>query len=541
MSGGRREPVRRMAAGSLLMFLYLCGHVPLKAQAGTATVADTVVLPEDAAARSSEAFRAPGGWPPDAHASPLLPPGHWAVRAAARAEALGLADGYLPAQRAVPRAVVLAALEHAAAEAQGRGGALRRMAEGWAARFREEFAEYGTDLRGDALLAPVNGRAAAGWADEQGRLSPARGYFDTRRDPEALPAIHTPRLDVALGTLDRRYASAWAQARWDEAGVDLARWDAAVSLGPVGFSAGKQPVAYGWGEGGGVALSETTLPRVEAQTLRPVHLPGFLRRFGGVSLHTFLSRTGGARHPDEPWMWGARLSFRPHRRLAFAVNRASLFGGRQGVTPRRLAGMLVGVLRNEGFENQVLSFEGRWRLPTDALLPATVYAEWGADDGAGALNEVPGRRVGILVPALPGAPQAEAGAEYARFEKRCCGHAPWYYHYTFPGNWARGTRPLGHPLGGEGWEASAFTRAETADARLRVGVRGLLRERWDASLVSHGGGNLYTPARTGRSTGFGVDAQWRWTPRTELRAAAFREAGDGWSERSLDASLAVFF
>lgn len=543
----------RTAAGALLLAL---SALPLRAQTDTVVVADTILQPEQGplarprtdtivATRmvpmpeSGATMRFPRGFPADAPASPLLPPDHWAVRAAARAEALGLADGWLPAQSAVPRAVVFAALERAEGNAAAtRYGALAR---GWLDRFREEFAEYGDDLRGGVLLAPLNGRAGAGWADEAGGLSPAVGYQHSRQPPQPLPDVSTPRAEVAAATGDGRRASLFAVARWNEDGLDLSRWEAAFSAGPVGFSVGRQPVAYGWSEGGGVVLAPTPLPRVEAQTLRPVRLPGFFRVFGGVSLHAFASRTGGTRHPDEPWLAGGRLAFQPHRRLSFAVNRAALFGGDEKVTARRLAGLFIGIIDNTTFENQVLSFEGRWRLPTEALLPATVYAEWGADDGAGALDEVPGRIVGLFLPGLPGMPEIGAGAEYARFEAVCCGHGPWYFNFSFPGNWARGVRPLGHPLGGEGWEAAGYARADLLDARLRVDARGFVRDRRDDSYASLGGGNLFAPVRTGRSTGFRAAAAYRFAPRAEVRAAARREAGGGWTERGVDGQLTLFF
>jgi Capsule assembly protein Wzi len=528
-----RRTGRRAAAAALLMFLSGIGPIPLAAQTA-----------DSAGGRSaSPAAPVPGegrGWLGDAPASAALPADHWAVRAAARAEALGLADNYLPAQGAVPRAVVLRVLEHASAEAAGRP-AFARLAAGWLARFREEFPEYGTDEDGDALFVPVNGRAAVGWADEEGRLSPAIGYFGAREHPERMPALSSPRVDVAAGTQNRRNLAAWALGRWDERGADVARWEAVGSIGPVALSAGRQPVSYGWGDGGGIVFGAPLMPRVEAQTLRPVRLPGLLRAFGGVTLNTFATHVGGRRHPDEPWLWGARLAFQPHRRLTFAVNRGSLFGGDEAaITPGRLAGMFLGVIRSR-FENQVVSFEGRWRLPTDSILPATVYLEWGADDGAGALDEVPAQVGGIFFPALPGLPEVAAGIEGARFAGVCCGHGPWYFNSTHPGNWARGTWPLGHPLGGEGWEAAAYARAELMDARLRVNLRGYARDRSEESLGFYGGGNLYSPDRTGRSTGFRAEGAWRLAPRTELRALLAREAGDGWSERQAEGFLSVFF
>jgi hypothetical protein len=518
-----------MGAGSLLLALSVCGHDSLLAQ--------TLPARADSATRSVAPARS--AHPPHAaDASPLLPPGHWAVRAAERAEAMGLAPGWFPAQDAAPRGAVLDALEQAAEAAEGGDPLLASLAHGWVDRFREEFPEYGEDADGDPLLVSVNGHAAAGYAGERGRLSPAVGYFASRQDPQPVPDVATARLDAAGRAQAGRHLALWALGRWDDEGVDLARWEAVAQAGPLSLSAGKQPVGYGWSEGGGITLGAPLLPRVEVQTVRPLRLPGFLRYAGPVAGHVFLSRAGGTRHPDEPWLWGARVAFRPHGRLSFAVNRAALFGGEEEVTAEKVLKMLVGVIRGTTFENQILSFEGRWRLPTEALIPATVYLEWGADDGAGALNEVPGQVAGIFFPAIPGAPEVGAGAEVTRFADVCCGHGPWYFNFSFPGNWARGSRPLGHPLGGAGWEAAGFARAEVLDARLRMDARGFVRERTEASF---GAGNLFSPGRAGRSLGVQGGFSYRLRPHVELRARGRAEGGDGWSETALDAQLAVFF
>ncbi|WP_420129573.1 capsule assembly Wzi family protein [Longimicrobium sp.] len=526
----RNGPAARLA-GLLLLALAARGG-GLAAQTADAPGADP----------GAGATEARGGHAPHGdQASPLLPPAHWAVRAAERAQALGIAGDYLPPQDAVERGVVLDALEHAAAAAPARSPRLAALARGWLARFREEFPAYGEDAAGDALLVPANGHLAAGFVDERGRWSPAAGYQVTRGQPQPVPGISTPRLELAAAVRAGRHAAGWVQGRWDEGGADVARWEAVAQAGPLALSAGKQPVSYGWGEGGGVVLSSTLLPRVEARTVRPLRPGGVLRWAGGISAHTFASRLGGPRHPDQPWLWGARVSFQPHGRVSFAVNRASIFGGDEAVTIDKLLGMAVGVIRGTTFENQVLSFEGRWRLPTEAVIPATLYLEWGADDGAGALDELPARVAGIFFPALPGAPEVGAGVEYAHFKVACCGHGPWYLNSSHPGNWARGSRPLGHPLGGEGWEAAAYARADVLDARLRLQLRGFARHRSDESLIPVTGGNLYTPGREGRAAGFTARGAWRLTPHTELRASAFGEAGDGWSERGMDVAVSLFF
>jgi hypothetical protein len=205
--------------------------------------------------------------------------------------------------------------------------------------------------------------------------------------------------------------------------------------------------------------------------------------------------------------------------------------------------MLAGVVRSD-FENQVISLDARYRLPTDRVLPVTAYIEWGADDAAGAMDETPGRLIGLFAPALPGAPQVGAGVEYTYFKAWCCGHGPWYLNATFPGNWAVRGRPLGHPLGGEGAEYAAYAQADAWDARLRLDTRAWIRDRSDRSLngtIYQGGGNLFTPQRTGRSVGGTVDAALRLAPRAEARATWMLDDGRGWREQALSAGLAWTF
>jgi hypothetical protein len=177
----------------------------------------------------------------------------------------------------------------------------------------------------------------------------------------------------------------------------------------------------------------------------------------------------------------------------------------------------------------------RWRLPTDAALPVTAYAEWGADDGAGALDEQPGWVAGVMLPAIPGVPQLSAGVEAAGFSA-CCGHGAWYFNSTFPGNWARADEPLGHPLGGEGREGVVYAAADL-DGRIRLNGRAWRRQREDEVR----GGTLFWPRRTGRSRGGEVDAALRLGGHLETRIAWRHETGEGWRERALYVALSALF
>src|SRR5690606_18134300 len=124
---------------------------------------------------------------------------------------------------------------------------------------------------------------------------------------------------------------------------------------------------------------------------------------------------GGLRHEEEPYLWAGSVSYHPHSRVALGINRAAMFGGDQPVTARKVVDMLIGQLSGLGFENQVVSVEGRVALPSEAVLPLTAYLEWGAEDAAGAWWDVPGRVFGISAPSLPGSPATSLAIEYASF------------------------------------------------------------------------------------------------------------------------------
>jgi hypothetical protein len=478
------------------------------------------------------------------HASPLLPFDHWAVQAARRAEAMGLTR-FFPAQRAVPRAEVARALLQSAGNAST--PRLQRLTQGWLDRFREEFPEYGpgSTSRSSGAVTLLGSPLTVGFERWTGRLAPAIGYQTLRQDPQPLPDVSDPRATLWTG-IATQWASLSGEGAYRGGEAVLRQWDAALGFGAFQLSVGRAPVGYGWGRMGGIVYaSPDPLPRIEFQSTRPFRLPWVLHALGPVTLHTFAGPVSDpARHPTDPNLWGLRAAFQPHPRLTLGASRGAMFGGEgDPTTVTSILKMLAGVVHST-FENQVISLDARYRLPTDGVLPATAYVEWGADDAAGAMDETPGRVIGLFLPALPGVPEAGLGAEYTYFKHGCCGHGPWYLNSTFPGNWAAHGRPLGHPLGGEGSEYAAYLQASAWDARLRLDARGWIRDRSDRSLLSAhnpGGGNLFTPERTGRSTGGTVEAALRLLPRADLRASGWMDDGSGWREQAFSAALAWTF
>jgi hypothetical protein len=476
--------------------------------------------------------------------SPVLPPGHWAARAAERAEAMGLAPGYLPPQRTATRAAVAAALAEARVAGRGASPEVRALTEGWLARFVEEFSEYvprEEERRG--ALRFLGGSFALGGEQLRGRLEPGTGLFDLRTDPVPIPDHARATFASAAGVELGEVLVIHAEVR--EGGEErVPRGELTARAGAFTAAYARRQVGYGSGRGGGVVIGgAATLTGVEVQTPRPLRLPGVLRHLGAVTGHTFVSRLREDRHVGDPWFWSAHVGLRPHPRLTVGINRAAVFGGDSvaPVTARRLAGMFAGLL-SEDFENQAVSLDLRYRLPTEALLPVSVYLEWGSEDAAGAWWNVPGIVAGAHMPALPGVPDAGVGVEHTWFSGFGRKNPPWYLHSVHRGGWSADRVPLGHPLGGEGRETLVYGDLDAVQARLRLEGRAFLRHRSSAGYETFlQAGNIFAPTRVGNSRGGALRADVRVMERLDLRLHGFLDRGRGWTERVLRAEAAIFY
>lgn len=463
-------------------------------------------------------------------ASPPLPATHWAVRAAARAEALGLTREYLPAQRSVPRAAVERALRAAAQRAAAISNpAVARMAEGWYARFVEEFPDGSNDVPGPRLL----------------RAWVAAGYQSRRVDvPAAAPVAGQTQLPNAsdfaglavaaeIGARVGPHLTLTARPVWDQQSARLDAVDLVLGRGAFGLSLGRGSVGYGVARSSGVVLSGgARIDHVELQTVRPVRLPSLLGALGPLAMHGFFGRFASKNdHAENPYILGARAALLPHPRLALSAQAAALFGGEHSPLPVNLSTIgrvLSGSVRGDAnFENRIASLGLRYRLPTERAVPLVLYTDWGTEDAAGGLDEAPGVIAGLNIPALPGFPQAEVGVERAWFGVRCCRVLRWYNYGRL--YWGATERPLGHPLGGNGSEWAINVAADLRNARLRIAGEAFERDRSAETL--------YGPARAGRSRGGSAALRWRGSPRAEFELRAAGEQGEQWFERLIEVGV----
>lgn len=467
--------------------------------------------------------------------TPDLAPDHWVMDALRRAEGLGLLERPLPFRKAIAVDHAGEALEHAAEAARVRNDRVTALTSHWVERFRREFggiapagAVQGTrlvGLRGRVAGVSAAGRAAPGY----GEIAPTRTGA-VPLDDRLVASVEGEGV-AALGT----HLGLMVQPEIGTETIGLRRLDVTAGRGNWTLAVGRQPLGLGKSVPSGLTVSgAVALDRVELRTARTGMLPGVLRRLGPAGAQLFLGRITDSRHDRQPYLWGGSLSIQPFDRFGVAVHRAAMFGGRgwqEPFTVKTLVDMLIGRVANLGFENQIVSVEGRFRLPSERWIPLTAFMEWGAEDAAGGWWDVPGRVVGLETPAVPGAEGLAVGIAHTAITAHCCGNSPWYRHGAFPGNWAVDDRPLGVELGGEGSEWLLYGTFEQPRQNYRSEARFFRRERE--------GQNLFVP---GRSTTTGGEIRGTWISGSwEFDTALWLETGSGHTEHRLELGANLFF
>jgi hypothetical protein len=466
----------------------------------------------------------------------FLEPGHWTYEAIRRLGVAGVAPlASDPALAPVTLQHARAAFEYAAAEAERRGRSdLARLASGYL-----DVLEPG-DTAGVLASAALRG----GWLSTSGEALGGDGYIAGFDWQGAQP------LGGASGPAVAVRAHGWLRARlaWSFDGGYLGdEWRipaAAVTgaLGPIDVWAGRRRLHYGAGGGGAVVLGSgtgiepdladrmfATVDGLGVHVRRPFHFPSFLRFLGPTRIEVVAGRLPRNGNVERPYVVFGRLIGSPFtRRLTLGLNRGAIFGGTNNpVTPRRLAGLLLG-LHQAGFENQVVSAVLRFRPPAGAL-PLEFYYEGGMDDTAGSFWDVPATVVGVDVGALPGLSAVAAGFEHTRYARLCCGNTIWYRSVFFRGSWADEGRLFAHPLGGHGREWLAHLRVDLPQRGLLLRAEVMARRR--------GAENLYAPEREGRSYGGSVSVWYAPRPATVLRFDAGFEDAQRWTLHRLGATV----
>ncbi len=452
----------------------------------------------------------------DPPASPFLTPDHWSYRTLRRLDHAGLLPrGSDVARQSIPQEEIAALLAHA--DSMHGTSYLRQ--------FRREFSAARIDT-----LTSIAQSLVTGFSWTKDLVAPGIGYdlpnWDgARRLDDDRDYLYGLRFGVA-------YAPHVA------GGADLVADDAEyqidVTAGHFGLWGGRRRIGFGVGDGGGLVLNAHPLIGGGVFLPKPLRIPvlGPLRFEMHLSQIDNVLNREGQQFETEPWFWTARASIEPVQGVRFGINRAMMFGGDGNVplTFSRVAKSLIGLYGEDddlSFANQIVSFDLRVRLRN---FPVIAYIDWGTDDGAGAMHDVPGILGGLEYVHVARTFDLAVGAEHTHFAGSCCGNSIWYRNAWFRGSWADGEAALGHPLGGHGREWRVFANGSTNGGAFNASLAGFARDRRAE--------NILAPAWQGKSNGLqgAIDVALNW--RIRFEADGEIEWGDAdWTASRLSVAL----
>ena len=109
---------------------------------------------------------------------------------------------------------------------------------------------------------------------------------------------------------------------------------ATVKYAGLDFSAGKQSMWWGPGEGGAMLMSNNAGPfwNVQINRQEPTTIPGLSKILGPFEFANFFGALQGHLFPPQPYIFGQKVSFKPTPDLEFGFTRDDVFGG-QGHVP----------------------------------------------------------------------------------------------------------------------------------------------------------------------------------------------------------------
>jgi hypothetical protein len=453
----------------------------------------------------------------------------WAVDAARRVDALGLAPpDFAWGDGSLTRIAVGRVLYEAIARAHQERPALESTIAGYWDRFTTEFPATAARVLDDTNTssAPLEGLGRAGYSRQTGRLYVIRTTGG--RGTPTLGPFPRPDLSEADALLSASVLSPYFAAQAEVEHQDQ-RFTAGESHALLGWKSiaiwgGRRAPAFGPGVGGGLLFSGTAHFTGGGIALtEPVRLPSFLSHIGAFRFESFLSELDSNAAIRHPWLVASHLSLTPHPRFLIGLTQTFMFGG-DGVQPFTWSTFKSlyfghGKLNSNSpdISNGLLSAELRFRPPI-ALSPV-LYLEMGTEDNQGAWHVVPANITGIRFPYVRGLPSLSLGAEHTYFSSPCttCNYyATWYRHYLFNDGWTLDRQPIGHELGGDGYEWLGYATWDDSGQRYRVDARAFHRYR--------GAYNLYSPLRAGESTGGRVGGTWRFARQLELRLDGTVEA-----------------
>jgi len=169
---------------------------------------------------------------------------------------------------------------------------------------------------------------------------------------------------------------------------------------------GKDPIWWGQGERGSLALSNNMEPltALKLSNLEPLSLPGWFKYLGPANATFFYSKLSDDRTDvKQPAFVGLRTDFTPGSNFTFAAGLTSFLGGEgHEFGWDDLWDFLTQKNADNSADekwNTIAGFDFRWRLPQ--LNGLQIYGEFYGEDQAGSFPPLPSRNAGLFGVYLP--------------------------------------------------------------------------------------------------------------------------------------------
>ncbi|MBI2501421.1 MAG: hypothetical protein HYW02_08225 [Deltaproteobacteria bacterium] len=334
-------------------------------------------------------------------------------------------------------------------------------------------------------------------------VAPLTNFSEGRHFAEgqtaALETVHTARLSPYFSVLaNPRFEALLPHSTGNEANVIVHRLYGKAGYRKFFLQVGRENIAWGQGEHGGLLLSNNARPldMIRAGTESPLYLPSLLQYAGPTSFQLFVANLGPEQDIPRPFLTGYKLAFKPVRFFEIAVNHLVLMGGEGSNAPgffdaiSEFTGVFPAFLGNKGGEadtNRLFSIEIRWLLPF--LRNASFYAE-GAFDDTISDSEVLFEDEAMYLTGFYLPYWTDSGTVDLRIEYK---HLPAiaYRHSLYTSGHSLNRRLLGDPLGPDSDGAYGKIRWDLREGLLLTS--GLAYERRDSDrflTITAGGENI---------------------------------------------------
>lgn len=245
------------------------------------------------------------------------------------------------------------------------------------------------------------------------------------------------------------------------AGINLHGWQ---------LTFGNQSLSWGPGVGGSLLLSNNAapFPMLRLMPEKPLEVPGVSKVLGPIILDQFFGRLSGHFGPNEPWIYGQKISFKPIPCWEFAYSRTTLIGGNDfPLTSRQFFLSFLG--RVDSTQNSVpgdsrTAVDWTWRVP-HVHDWVTFYGEVEDDDDLIPFQNLSKSvvRPGLYFPRLPLLPKWDLHLEYT--SSTSPGRASFqshgqlnYWNLQYPDGYTNDGDLLSNTIGREGVSMQAWLR-----------------------------------------------------------------------------------